>query len=204
MGPQRRTARTSTGQDAYTLIEVLFVVSFGVIVGAVATPQLAATADDVRAAGAVRYIATKLQQARIEAVSRSADVGWQFVAVPTGYQFTPYADGNGNGIRTRDILLGVDARIAAIERLPDRFAGVEFGAIPGLPPVDSGGTAPGTDPIRLGSSNILTFTSLGTSSSGSLYVLGRRNRQYAIRVYGETGKVRILKFDLRTRKWMPA
>jgi len=182
----------------------LFVVAFGVIVGAVATPQLAAAADDVRAAGAVRYLATKLQQARVEAVSRSVDVGWQFVATSSGYEFAPYADGNANGLRTRDIQQGIDARIAAIERLPDRFAGVEFGALAGLPAVDPGGTAPGTDPIRLGSSNIVTFTFLGSSSTGSLYVLGRRSLQYAIRVYGETGKVRILKFDVRPRQWMPA
>lgn len=190
--------------EAYTLLEVLFVVSFVGVLGAVATPQLTAAADDVRAVGAVRYVTTKLQQGRTEAVSRSADVGWQFVATPTGYQFTPYTDGNGNGVRTRDIQQGIDARIGPIEQLSERFGGVEFGALPGLPPVDPGGTAPGSDPIRLGSSNILTFTFLGTSSSGSLYVLGRGSRQYAVRVYGETGKVRILRFDVRTRRWIPA
>jgi hypothetical protein len=57
--------------------------------------------------------------------------------------------------------------------------------------------------VKLGSSNLLTFTPMGTSSSGTLYVLGRRNLQYAIRVYGETGKVRALRFDSQTRQWKP-
>ena len=73
-----------------------------------------------------------------------------------------------------------------------------------LPAVDAGGTPPGTDPIKLGSSNILTFTALGTSSSGSLYVRGRRNAQYVIRILGETGRVRVLKFDSRAQQWKPA
>ena len=72
-----------------------------------------------------------------------------------------YVDGNRNGVLTRDIQRGIDRLIAAVERLPDQFAGVEFGAIPGLPAVDPGGTAPGTDPIRLGSGNIASFSAHG-------------------------------------------
>ena len=192
------------GHTAYTVLELMFAVTLSLTLGAVAAPQLLATADDVRAAGAVRYVSTKLQQARMEAVSRSAAVGWQFVSTTGGYSYAPYVDGNGNGIRSQDIQRAIDPRIGGIERLTDRFAGVDFGVIPGLPAVEPGGTPPGTDPIRLGSGNILTFTPLGTSSSGSLYVRGRRNLQYVVRVLGETGKTRILKFDPRTRRWKPA
>jgi hypothetical protein len=67
--------------------------------------------------------------------------------------------------------------------------------------VDSGGTPPGTDPIRLGSSSMATFAASGTSSSGSLYIRGRRNAQYVVRIYGQTGKTRVLKFDARSRQW---
>ena len=95
--------------------------------------------------------------------------------------------------------------IGRARRHPRRpFAGVDFGALPGLPPVDPGGTPPGTDPIRLGSGNILTFTPLGTASTGSLYVRGRRNSQYVIRIIGETGKTRVLKFDLVSQEWKPS
>ncbi len=103
-----------------------------------------------------------------------------------------------------DIQKGTDPPIGVVERLTDHFAGVDFGVAPGLPPPDSGATPPGTDPIHLGSGNILTFTALGTSSSGSLYVKGPRYAQYVIRILGETGRVRILKFDPRTKKWKPA
>ena len=182
----------------------MFGVALSLTLGAVAAPQLSAAADDLRMAGAVRYFATRLQQTRMEAVSRSSDVGWQFVSTTTGYKCAPYLDGNSNGIRTREIQSGTDSRIGPTEQLADRFAGVDFGVVPGLPSIDPGGTPPGSDPIKLGSSNILTFTSLGTSSSGTLYVRGSRDIQYAIRVLGETGKVRVLKFDAGARQWKPA
>jgi type II secretory pathway pseudopilin PulG len=193
-----------SGRAAFTVLELLFTVTLSVTLGAMAAPPLLAAVDDLRAAGAVRYVATKLQQGRMEAVSRSAAVGWQFVSTTGGYKYAPYLDGNGNGVRSQEIQRAIDQRIGPIEQLADRFAGVDFGVIPGLPPVDPGGTPPGADPIRLGSSSILTFTPLGTSSSGTLYVRGRRNAQYAIRILGETGKTRVLKFDPRKRQWKPA
>ena len=188
----------------YSLLELMFAAALCVTAGAVAAPLLLAAVDDVRATGAVRYLSTRLQQARMEAVGRSADVGMQFVQTSDGYAYAVYVDGNGNGVRTRDIQRGLDQRIGSVERLSDHFAGVDFGVLPGLPPVDAGSAAPGTDPIKLGSSSILTFTALGTSSSGSLYLRGRRNLQYVIRILGETGKTRVLKFDLRAQQWKPS
>jgi hypothetical protein len=149
----------------------------------------------------VHHIAARLQRARMEAVMRSATVGVQFVQTANGYSYATYADGNRNGVLTRDIQRGVDRLVIATERLPEQFTGVEFGAIPGLPPVDPGGTPPGTDPIRLGAGNIASFSALGTSSSGTVYIRSGRDVQYAVRIFGETGRTRMLKFDPRTRQW---
>jgi len=87
--------------------------------------------------------------------------------------------------------------------LPDQFTGVEFGAMPGLPPVDPGGTPPGADPIRLGAGSVASFSAMGTSSSGTVYIRGRRDAQYAVRIFGETGKTRIVKFERGTGQWRP-
>jgi type II secretory pathway pseudopilin PulG len=189
--------------SGYSLLELMFVLALSLTLSAVATPQLLLSVDDLRAAGAARYVSTRLQQVRMDALLRSTDVAVQVVQTPGGYTYASYVDGNGNGVRTRDIQRGVDRRIAPVERLSDQFPGVDFGLLAGLPPVDSGSPPPGTDPIKLGSSNILTFTALGTSSSGSLYLRGRRSSQYVIRIFGETGKTRVLKFDSRAQLWKP-
>ncbi len=181
----------------------MFVSGVTATLAGVAVPPILATIDDYRAAGAVRYLSTRLQRTRMEAVARTRDVALQFVESNGQFTFAVFVDGNGDGVRTRDIQRGVDTALTTPERLPDNFSGVDFGVLPGLPPVDPGGTPPGIDPIKLGSSNLLTFTAAGTSSTGSVYIKSARNAQYVIRVFGESGKTRILKFNPRTNQWMP-
>ena len=157
----------------------------------------------MRTFGAVRYLSAKLRRIRMEAVLRSSNAGLQVTADPAGYAYDAYVDGNGNGIRSADIARGIDRELMPLERLPHLFRGVDFGLAPGLPAIDPSGPAPGSDPIKIGSSNILSFTALGTSTAGSLYVRGARGSQYVIRVFGDSAKVRALKFDSRSRRWSP-
>ena len=114
----------------------------------------------------------------MEAVKRSAMVGVQFTqSADRGYSYAVYLDGNRNG--------GTHSRHSERDRPADRghrtfsdqFPGVEFGAVPGSPPVDPGGTPPGSDPIRLGSGNIASFSAVGTATSGTIYIRGRHDVQ---------------------------
>jgi type II secretory pathway pseudopilin PulG len=189
---------TRTG---YSLIELLFVMSTTVTVSAIAIPQLLAAIDDYRTAGAVRYFSTRIQRTRMEAVSRSANAAIEFVPAAEGYAYGIYVDGNGDGVRTTDIRKGIDHPIGALEHLADTYAGVDFGLLPGLPPVDAGSPAPGADPIKLGSSNLLSYSPIGSSSSGSVYIRGRSKAQYVIRILGDTGRLRVLKFESRAHQW---
>jgi prepilin-type N-terminal cleavage/methylation domain-containing protein len=190
------------GSAGYSLIELLVVLAILITLSGVAVPNLLAQIDESRARGAARYLSGRLQQARMQAVLRSSDVAVRFVADELGYRYAVYVDGNGNGVLTRDIQSGADGTILWPERLSDQFSGVDFGTLPNLPGVDSG-AAPGDDPVKLGTSNILTFSAHGTSSSGSLYIRGPHNAQYVVRVFGGSGKVRVLRFDAGTWTWTP-
>ena len=79
-------------------------------------------------------------------------------------------------------------------RRGDRFPGVaiRLSAAAGL----------GDDPVRFGTSSILTFTSLGTATAGSVYVLGRDGSQYVIRVLGATARTLVLRYVPAKRAWM--
>ncbi len=195
-------SREAGRQFGFTALELLFGIALIATVGGMSAPPVLRALDDYRADGAVRAVAARLQRARMEAVLRSAAVGMKFVTVDGAWTFRLYADGNGNGVLTADIQSGVDRPLHAAERVSDTFAGVEFATEPGLPPVDSGGSPPGADPIHLGSGDIATFGVDGTSSSGSVY-LRSRTKQYVLRVYGDTGKVRVLVFDPAARQWVP-
>ena len=70
--------------------------------------------------------------------------------------------------------------------------------------VDIGGggdLAAGEDPLRIGNTALLAFSPLGSSTSGTMYIAGHRGPQMAIRVFGGTGRVRVLTFDAQTRQW---
>jgi type II secretory pathway pseudopilin PulG len=192
-----------TRTDGYSLLELIFVLGTLTTLAGIAMPQVLGMIDDYRTAGATRYVSSRIQRTRMEAVSRSSRVAMQFVPHGQGYSFGVYLDGNGDGIRSEDIRNAIDPSIAAVDRLADHFSGVEFGVLAGLPPVEAAGAAPGSDPIKLGASNLLSYSPAGTSTSGSIYVRGRGHAQYVIRVFGDTGRTRILKFNRRTREWRP-
>jgi prepilin-type N-terminal cleavage/methylation domain-containing protein len=187
----------------YTLIEVLFALGVIATVSAAAIPRILEAVDEYTALGAVRYMSTRLQKVRLEALTRHANVAMRFVQVGESYQYAAYADGNGNGVAAADIVSGVDPKIQVEEQLSDQFAHVDFGTRPNLPAVDPGSPPPGADPIRFGVSDSAAFTPLGTATPGSLYIIGRRGTQYVVRVLGETGKTRILKFDANASQWKP-
>jgi type II secretory pathway pseudopilin PulG len=191
--------RTSFG---YSLVEFVFVTGLMATLSAVAFPELQTALDDHRAAGSVRYLTTRLARARMDAIVRSSDVAVRFSKDAQGWSYAVYVDGNSDGVRTRDIQRGTDTQLMPPERLSDNFPGVMFDVPAGLPPVESGPATDG-DPLKLGASNLLSFSAHGTSSSGSVYVRGRNGSQYVIRAFGETGKVRALKFDPRTQRWNP-
>jgi type II secretory pathway pseudopilin PulG len=189
--------------NGYSAIELLFVLGIAATTAGIAIPRTLAALDDIRTIGAVRYLASRIHQARMEAVVRSRSAGIRFAPSGASYSYAVFVDGNANGVRSSEIQAGVDVQVHAGERLPDHFAGVDFGALPGLPAVEPASPPPGSDPIRTGSSDLLTFTAIGTATPASLYVRGPRNAQYVVRVFGETGRTRVLKFDLRARRWRP-
>jgi hypothetical protein len=179
----------------------LFTISILVTLAAMTLPQLLSGLDDVRAGMAARYLAHRMGLARLEAIKRSARVGFRFESAGDGYRYAAYLDGNGNGLRTADITAGIDPILGEGERIGDRFAGVSFSLGDGIPDVD-GSVAPGASPVRFGSAGILTFTPLGTASSGTVYIRSRTGAQYAVRVLGVSARTRVLHFDTGQARWV--
>lgn len=188
--------------EGMSLIELLIgCAAMSVLVG-MAVPSLMATRDDWSARAAARYVAGRAMLARAQAVRRGAAVGLRFESTGDGYRFGSYIDGDGDGIRTADIDGGVDLELDPAQRLSDLYPTVRFALESALPPVEGAHPAGiGFDPIRLGASDILTYTPFGTSSSGSLYLRSQGGQQYAIRILGTTGRLRVMRFDWAAGAW---
>ena len=199
-GVRRHTLVQRTDAYGVTLVEVLLATAMTVTMTALAIPLTGDAIDMMRTSMAARYVASRITAIRIDAVRRSTAVALRFEAAGDEDVFAPFGDGNGNGVRSIDIHQGVDHALGPFEQLSDKFPGVRFGLIPGLPDVD-GQEGTGPDGVRIGTARILTMSADGTATSGTLYVRGRR-AQYAVRVLGVTGRTRMLEYRSGDRTWI--
>lgn len=185
--------------DGYTLLELLLVVSLAATLATISVPLASSTVDQLRAASAARYVAGRLARTRLDAIRRSTTVALEFTQAGDDFRITTVVDGNGNGVRTTDITRGVDTRFGRGERLDEQFAGTAFGLLPGVPDMD--GNTASTSGVRIGATPFLSLSPDGTATSGTLYVRSRRG-QYAVRVLGATGRVRVFRYDAGARRWI--
>lgn len=173
-------------------MEVLFVIGILAILGGMAVPPLAAGVERARTRAAARYLSTQLGMARTQAVTRGAVVAMRFESTPSGTTLGAVVDGNGNGVRLAEIDAGIDRRIDRPWALEEAFPGVSFALA----------ADPAGQPIQLGGTTLLAFAPEGTSTSGSLYLLGRDGSQFAIRVLGATGRIRTQRLNPGTNSWI--
>ena len=154
---------------------------------------------------AVHETTVAFYRARAYAISRNRSVGLKFRQNGPGYEWTLYADGNGNGVLTSEIASGVDPSIGAYYPWPrnDVFPGIMTGTrVP-----DPGN--PGhyldriDDPIRFNNSDICSFSGIGESTPGSVYLWDGHDRMAVVRVFGGTAKVRTLYYRRGEKGWTP-
>ncbi|MCA1562778.1 MAG: hypothetical protein LC753_14530 [Acidobacteria bacterium] len=194
------TREHTGGARGSTFLEVLFAAAVMTTLAALAVPLTTDVSDDLRTTMAARYVAGRIATLRAEAVTRSTAVALRFELTSGDYTFAPFADGNGNGIRTADIGVGTDVPLGPPEQLQHNFRGVRFGLRSGTPDLDGASSAADSDGVRIGTARILTMSPDGTATSGTLYIRGTR-RQYAVRVLGVTGRTRVFRFESGMGQW---
>ncbi|HEY3884514.1 MAG TPA: hypothetical protein VGL62_04860 [Vicinamibacterales bacterium] len=190
-----------SGTCGFSIVELMFAVAIAGTLTAISVPQGLRALDDYRTAAAAHYLAQRLGAARIEAIKRSVFVGLRFEDSSPDYLITTVVDGNGNGLRSADLAKGIDRALTQPDTIGTHCSGVSFGILDGVPDADGVPVSSG-DGVRIGVSKLLSMNPDGTSSSGTLYVHGVGRSQYAVRVLGATGRIRILKFDFTQLAWI--
>jgi hypothetical protein len=182
------------------MIAVLCIAASVTAVGAPAAFQLRAALAVRSAAGEVRAV---LYRARAEAIARSRNVGVKFRKNGNRYEWALYVDGNHNGVRTAEIASGVDRPLGIA--FPWQRNDVLPGILKGTPVPDPG--SPGKfldrldDPIRFNASDICSFSAVGESTPGSVYLWDGHDRMAVVRVFGRTAKVRTLYHRRGEKEW---
>ena len=199
----RRPGRRSEDAGA-ALIDVIFASSLVIVLASIAVPVVGGTMDRERTIVGTQYFAGQLQRARLEALKRARSVALRIELIDERTRFRLYADGNGNGVLQKDIDRGVDVPLTPASWLDEQSGQVSLRVNQPITAVSGPGTlAPGDDPLHIGNTALLAFSPAGSATSGTLYVARHQGPQMAIRVFGATGRVRVLMFDTPTQQWHP-
>lgn len=190
----------------FNLIELVVALMFLGVLAGLGAPRMIEWSRGLRIELAAAELSGVLRQARSAAVRHGTKVGVKFWPDPDGrVSFTLHRDADGDGVRTNDILSGIDPPLAPPRELEHLGRGVGFGFPPGPAPSDPGDPSRRLarlhDPIRFNRSDIASFNHLGGSTPGSLYLTDGVSRLAVVRVFGRTGKVRILEYDRSTDRW---
>jgi len=82
---------------------------------------------------------------------------------------------------------------------------VKLGIPPGGPfpeaPPGTDWLVAGDDPVRFGNSDLVSFTPVGSASSGTLYVTDGKRGLYAVVLFGPTARLRVWRFIPEERRW---
>ena len=187
-----------------TLIDLIAATALVVIVTAIAVPVVGGAMERERTMVGTQFLAGQLQRARLAALRRAVPVAVRIEIVDDRTSLRLFMDGNGNGVLQKDIDKGLDPPLSPLHWVDEQARDVSLRI--NQPIVDAGGSGAleaGDDPLRIGNSALLTFSPLGSATSGTLYVAAQRGPQMAIRVFGATGRVRVLLFDAPTGQWRP-
>jgi len=183
------------------LIDLIFTCGLIAVLAAMVVPSLHASRERDAVRLAARHLATTLQMIRVEAVRRNRFVAMRFDPDDLG-RYAAYMDGDGDGVLQADINAGVDVPLEPAAHLADVFATVSLRVAQDLPVPDGAGViAADSDPIRIGNTNLVSFSALGSSTSGTIYLAARDGSQMCIRLLGTTGRIRVLWFDRASGAW---
>lgn len=191
-----------TDARGYTLLETICAAALCVIMSAIAVPVIGGTLDRERTIIGARFLAGQLQRARLEALKRARTVAVHVALVGERTRVQLFVDGDGDGVRQHDVDEGIDPPLAPQEFVDDHSRGVSLRINQVVADMSGAGDLlPGADPLRIGNTALLAFSPLGSATSGTLYVAGHHGPQMAIRVFGGTGRVRVMTFDAQARQW---
>ena len=191
-------------QDGYTLAELLVVAIIVALLATLAVPPLLRASAQRRVTLAAGELAVALRQTRALAVVRGVNVALKLRTASDGtVSYTLYQDGDGDGVRNQDIDQGIDPPQSSPRRLQGLGGRVRFGL-----PTEYIPRAPGSrrrlarleDPVRFNRSDLASFSPLGESTPGSLYFTDG-HALAVVRLYGRTGKVKLLRYNPRTERW---
>lgn len=188
----------------FSLVETVTVLAILLLVATASIPPILALAAGVRIRSAAQEVRVTLVAARHRAIRSGHRTAVRFERDGTRYRLGVYEDGNGNGVRNEEIARGIDRPVGGADSWSR--GDVTIGILRGEPiPDPSSPSHPldPDDPVRFNRSDLCSFSAVGESTPGSVYLTDHRRWVAAVRVYNRSAKIRSLYYRAGEGGWKP-
>jgi type II secretory pathway pseudopilin PulG len=181
-----------------SLVELLVTVALIATVAGLAAPLVVHARDDQEGRSAATFLAGHFRLARQQAIQSGRNTALVFDLRENEWTFVVCADGDADGVSRADISAGIDPCRGAAQPLASWFSRTSIHRASAVP--DLSGNTDGAV-VAFGTARMASFSPLGTASSGSVTIMTRGGRHFAVRIAGVTGRVRIWRFLPESRRW---
>ena len=189
-------------EHGFTLLELLTVIAIVGMIAATAVPSWMTLRRRAAVRSAAGEIRTIFHETRARAIAQANHSGLRFTRNGSQWQFAVYDDGDADGVRNDDIASRVDRCVTPPRHLFNQPQLVSIGLLPQeIRDPDGDRLRPTDTPIQFGRSAICSFSPMGSSTSGTIYLTDDGGSLYAVRVYGATAKIRLLRYEPALRRW---
>lgn len=194
------------GERGAALAQLLVILAVMALAIGASLPTVGRAVRGNRIRAGTREMVSALRSARHRAIAESGTRGLVFRREGEDWSYTLHRDGDGDGLRMRDVQRGIDPRLDRPRRLSDRHPTVRPGFLPRprirrIPPA-RGFLRDLDDPVRFGRSDLVSFSANGRCSSGTLYLTDGQDGQWAIVLYGVTGRIHVFRYDPEKERWL--
>ena len=202
---QGSRASSTSRHRAFSLVELIVISCLISIAAAITIPWLFQWGLGLQVRMAAQQVAGTFQLARLHAIRHETNVAVKFRTDDGIVTFGLYRDGDGDGVRNRDIDAGIDPQLLAPRRLDYLNRRVGFGFPAGDAPVEISNHRRRIkrmmDPIRFNTSDLATFDPLGTATPGTVYLSDGLYHLIAVRVSPQSAKTCLWRYDPSIERW---
>lgn len=186
----------------FTLIELLAAVAIIGLIALCSVPAFGTYRRRASCEAAGNELRILLRGVRAHAIAEGRYAGVKFAQVPGNWTYSLYDDGNGNGVANDDIKRGLDVRFRGPVVTMPQSGTVSIRLLPQtVRDPDGAKLQPSSAALQFGRSTICSFSPVGAGTPGTIYLSDGIDQLWCVRVYGASGKVRLLRYDARRAKW---
>jgi prepilin-type N-terminal cleavage/methylation domain-containing protein len=187
-------------RNGYSLIELLTVVAILGLMAAITLPNFSKMRNRMALRAAAGELRSIFHLVRQQAITRGTSTGVKFISIAGQWHFILYEDGDDDGVRNEDIKRGIDIPLSPPRVVFREARNITIGLIE-VPVKDADGDVV-KSPVTFNNSTICSFSPLGASTPGTIYITDSAGDLWCVRVYGASAKIRTLRYDREKRKWV--